>query len=247
MYYWNKENFEGLLELADELKKTPELSELGEYCVLREKGLRSRALAQLDQFLNKAALWDQNLARCNVLIVLQADARTSEAHQFMTHPLMTRLIYPTLEQWVIDEPSSVVPLRWLGLLRSDSDALRRVLSLTPSDVPVRRRLIKCALDATGYATHHLSESVLLSPVEETRKSIAIARRWIDSAHDIKPFADLSAEVEEYELMLDDWVAYNESPVGSFPEWCKNKGRTYSWPTIVYYDEGHAQQKNEPDS
>ena len=240
MHYWNKGNFEGLLELAAELKKTSELRELAEYCMLREKGLRSRAMTHLDEFLNKASLWDPDSARRNVLIVLKADARTPAAHQFKTHPLLTRLIYPTLEQWATDEPSSVEPLRWLGLLRSDPDTLSRALSLTPSDVPVRRRLINIAIETADYATHHLSESVLLSTVAETRDSISSARQLIASAPNFKPFADLVAEIDKYEQMLDDWEDYSQSLDGTFPQWCAAKGRTYSWPSIVYYDDDRAQ-------
>lgn len=240
MHYWNRDNFVGLLELARELEKTHELRVLGEYCVLREKGLRAQALARLDDFLTEAALWDIDMRRRSVLTILQASARISAAHQFMTHPLLMQLVYPTLEQWVTDEPSAVEPLHWLGLLRSDPDALRRALSLEPSDVPVRRRLINFALAAADHATHHFSESVLLSTVEETRASISTAREWIASAPDIKPFTDLSAEADEYEQMIDDWVAYNQSPVGAFPQWCEARGRTYFWSTIVYYDNGSAQ-------
>ncbi len=247
MHYWNKDNFKGLLELARELDITPELGALANYCVLREKGLRPQALAQLDDFLTEAALWDTDLARRNVLAILQADARTLKAHQFMIHPLMVRLISPTLERWVTEVPSAVEPLRWLGLLRSDPDALRRALSLNPSDVPVRRRLINFALDSADYATHHLSESVLLSTVEETRESIATARRWIASAPNVKRFVYLSGEADEYDQMLDDWVAYKQSPVGSFPQWCEARNRTYSWPTIVYYGDGSAQREDAPDS
>jgi hypothetical protein len=247
MHYWNKGNFEGLLELARELGKTPEFVALAEYCELREKGLRSQALAQLDDFLNKAALWDADLARSNVSIILQADARTPAAHQFLTHPLLTRLIYPTLEHWLTDVPSAAEPLHWLGLLRSDPDALRRALSLVPSDGPVRRRLINFALNAADHATHHLSESVLLSTTDETRESIASVRQLIASAPDIKPFADLSADADEYEQMLDDWEVYNQSPDGTFPQWCEARGRTYSWPTIVYYDNGRAQQGTAADA
>jgi hypothetical protein len=247
MHYWNKGNFEGLLELARELADTAELSALAEYCVLREKGLRAQALARLNDFLAEAALWDIDLARRNVATILKAASRIAEAHQFITHPLLTRLIYPTLEQWVNDEASAVEPLRWLGLLRSDPDALRHALSLAPSDVPVRRKLINFALNAADHATHHLSESVLLYKVEEARASIATAREWITSAPDIQPFTDLSAEADEYEQIIDDWVAYSQSPVGTFPQWCEEKGRTYSWPTIVYYDDGSAQQNAAADA
>ncbi|MCL2310617.1 MAG: hypothetical protein FWC42_10210 [Proteobacteria bacterium] len=241
MYYWNKDNFEGLLELAHELRKTPELGRLAEYCVLREKGLRSQALARLNDFLAEAALWDTGLARRNVLTILEAGARTSEAHPFMAHPLLARLIYPTLDQWMVDEPSAVEPLRWFGLLQSDADALRRALSLSPDDIPVRRRLIHFAIDYADFATHHLSESVLLSSVEEVRAAIATARQYIASAPDIKPFAGLSVEANEYEQMVDDWEAYNQSPTGTFPQWCKTKGRAYSWPAVIYYDDDAVQQ------
>ena len=183
MHYWNQDNFEGLLKLAGELEKTQELRPLAEYCVLREKGLRRKALEQLDGFLDEAARWDAEMARRNVLIVLEAAAHTPETHQFMTHPLLMGLVCPTLEQWTCDEPSAVEPLRWLGLLRSDADALKRALFMKPSDIQVRRRLINIALGAAEYATHHLGESILLGTVQETRASIASARRWIESAPD----------------------------------------------------------------
>jgi len=236
MNYWNKSNLEGLLELAGELNEVPELGALSEYCILRERGLRARAFEQLDSFLNTAELWPPSLARRNVLTILQADARSRQAHKFIAHPLLSRLVFPTLEHWKEEEPSSVEPLRWLGLLRSESDALERTLSLMPSDVPVRRKLINLALDVADYSTHHLSESTLLGSVEEARESIATASFLISSAPDIKPFDDLLAEAKEYEQMLDDWETYNASPAGTFPEWCEKHGRTYSWPTIVYYDD-----------
>jgi len=237
MYYCDKANFEGLLGLASELEKTPELGMLAEYCVLREKGLRSKALARLDDFLSGAALWEIGLARRNVLIILQANERTPAARQFMTHPLLMRLIHPILDQWIDDDPSAFEPLRWSGLLRSDSNALRCALSLSLGDIPLRRRLIEKALDVVYYATHHLSESMLLLSIEETRAAIATARQWITSAPDISSFADLSAETDQYEQMVDDWVAYRQSPVGKldvFPQWCQARRHTYSWPAVFYY-------------
>ncbi|MFN5027788.1 MAG: hypothetical protein ACK5D9_01440 [Burkholderiales bacterium] len=247
MHYWNKDNFVGLLELARELETALSLRALAEYCVLREKGLRAQALARLDGFLSEATLWEVDMRRSNVLTILQASARISTAHQFMTHALRTQLVYPTLEQWITSEPDAVEPVRWLGLLRSDPDALRRALQLEPSDVPVRRRLINFALGAADHATHHLSESVLLSTVDETRAAISAAREWIATAPDIQPFTDLSAAADEYEQMIDDWVKYNQSPVGTFPQWCDGRGRTYSWPTVVYYNNRPAPHNADADT
>lgn len=246
MHYWNKDNFEGLLDLAHELGKTPELELLSEYCVLRERGLRKKALHRLNEFLDKASSWDIETARSLVLTILSADARTPEAHQFMTHPLLTRLIFPVLEQWGADRPSALEPLRWLGMLRSDVVALEKALSLDPTDVPVRRRLVNFALDSVDHATHHLSESVLLLTAEETRASIAAARDLIASAPDSSMFAYLSAEADEYERMVDDWVTYTQHPLGAFPEWCEKQGHRYSWPMIVYYDDGSGQPADAQD-
>lgn len=240
MHYWNKDSFEGLLDLAQELGKTPELELLSEYCLLRERGLRQQALHRLNEFLDKASSWNVETARSLVLTILSADARTPEAHQFMTHPLLTRLIFPVLEQWVIDRPSALEPLRWLGMLRSNVAALEKALSLDPTDVPVRRKLVNFALGSADHATHHLSESVLLLTVEETRASIAAARVLIASAPDSSMFGYLSAEADEYERMVDDWVTYTQHPVGTFPEWCEKQGHRYSWPMIVYYDDGSGQ-------
>lgn len=78
MHYWNRDNFVGLLELARELANTHALRVLAEYCVLREKGLRTQALARLDEFLTEAALWDIDMRRRNVLTVLQASARITQ-------------------------------------------------------------------------------------------------------------------------------------------------------------------------
>lgn len=41
-YYWNRDNFESLLDLAKELRTVPELAHLADYCELREKGLRKQ-------------------------------------------------------------------------------------------------------------------------------------------------------------------------------------------------------------
>lgn len=235
MHYWNKDNFEGLVELSRELKLTEELTELAEYCNLREQGLRKQALKRLDAFLKTAETWNSERARHLVLVILRADARTPETHQFMTHPLLTKFIYPTLNQWKADEPSEIEALHWLGLLLSDTKDLEAALAIDPADVPVRRRLINLELDDADHATHHLSESVLLSTVEETRSAIEKAREWISSAPDAKPFADLQAEADSYEQILEDWVEYRQSPAGTFPEWCESQGRQYSWLTIVYYD------------
>jgi hypothetical protein len=197
-------------------------------------------LHRLEEFLSETSSWGVEESRRLVLTILSANARIPEAHQFMTHPLLNGLVFPILEQWSAEDPSALEPLRWLGLLRSDGDALRSALSLDPADVPVRRRLISFALDSADHATHHLSESILLLTVEETRASIALARELIASAPDQHAFSYWSAEADQYEQMVNDWEAWSRTRVGTFPGWCQKNGRMYSWPTIVYYDDDSGQ-------
>ena len=235
MYYWNRDNFQSLLELGTELAKQPDLALLAEYCMLREKGLRKQAFEALNRFLSDAELWSDEQARCNVLVIVQADARMPAAHQFMASPLLQKLIYPRLEHWLAAAPAAVEPKRWLGLLRRDAELLQQALELDPADVVVRGRLIDFALHSADYATHHLDESILLCPVSDVRAAIALARRMIEAAPDVEPFQHYVVEADQYEQMLDDWDEYQLANSGTFPEWCQAKGRSYSWCTRVYYN------------
>lgn len=56
MYYWNRDNFEGLLSVADVLSKNEHYSFFVYYCRLREKGLRKEALQKLEQFIEHIKL-----------------------------------------------------------------------------------------------------------------------------------------------------------------------------------------------
>lgn len=235
MHYWNQDNFQSLLALADALAKHPDLALLAEYCRLREQGLRKPAFDALNRFLSAAEHWSDEQARRHVLTIVQVDARTPEAHQFMAVPLLQKLIYPRLEQWLDAVPNAVEPTRWLGLLRRDAALLRQALVLDPADVVVRSRLIDYALDAADHATHHLNESILLGQVAEVREAIALARNLIATAPDPEPFRSYVAEANQFEQMMDDWEAYQVSKTGTFPEWCQAKGRSYTWCTHVYYN------------
>ena len=235
MHYWNKPNFEGLLQLAEALSSDERLTSLAQYCRCRERGLRQEAFAALEQFLGAASRWKSSDARRICQAVLELHARTPKAHQFLTQPLSARFVLPVLEAWVADEPDSQTALRWLGILRRDSGLLQRALALSPEDVPVRRRLADRHLSEVDHATHHLGESQLLGSLEATRESLAKARAILDEAPDSAPMADLAREISEFESMLDDWESYREMPEGTFPEWCARRDRPYSWPTIVYYD------------
>jgi hypothetical protein len=237
MHYWNKDNFEGLADLARDLEARERCGHLAEYCRCRHSGLRREAFAALERFLADAKGWEPAAAREIAITILELRARTPQAHQFLTQPLLERFLLPTLKAWVEDAPTSLIPVRWLGILNHDPSLLSRVLAASPDDIPVRRILTELQLSQADYATHHLVEGTFLGDPDATRAALARATTLVEASPQPEAVADLSSEIEHYEGLVADWLAYCASPEGTFPDWCAARGRAYRWPTIVYYDEG----------
>jgi len=235
VYYWNKDNFDGLVAIANALDDIPQLQLLANYCRLRERGLRKQALQVLRDFLSVAAEWTNDNSREVVVFVLEVHARVPDAHTFMTEPLWNEFVFPVLDDWHSTSPAAIVPLRWLGLLRRDTNLLERTLSALPNDIPVRRELVNSALSEANCATHHLDESLFLGKVSAAKVQLAQARMWLDSAFPPEPFNDLREELGRLHQMVVDWETYQDAPHGTFPDWCNANGRKYQWPAKVYYN------------
>lgn len=235
MYYWNKDNFEGLLTLAQSLDAHSDLKPLASYCRYREKGLRREAFSALEGFLVASRSFDSATARRAAIEILEANSRTSESHQFLTQPLTARFLVPTLKAWMEEDAGATLPVRWLGILHRDPELLTRALALCPEDRPVRTILIDFALGWADHATHHLDESIFLGSVDEATSALERARSLIAKAPDPDALAHLTSEVHYFDCLIADWKAYSENPQGSFPEWCAERGRNYNYPVKIYYD------------
>lgn len=237
MHYWNKSNFEGLADLAEELGADARLASLAEYCRLREQGLRRDALAALERFLGSGCFGEPDVARAATIRILELHARTPQAHQFLAQPLLHRFLIPTLHGWLEAEPASSIPARWLGILNRDAPMLRRALAASPEDLPVRRLLADLELSEAEYATHHLVESRFIGDPAAAQAALVSARALVEGALQAEAVSDLLAEIEHHVALISDWLAYRNAPEGTFPEWCNARGRSYKWPTVVYYGEG----------
>lgn len=237
--YWNQPNFEGLLTLATHFETQPGLHALAQYCRMREKGLRREAFSALEQFLAATLSFDTATRRTAAVDIFEANARTHEAHQFLSQPLLSRFLLPTLKAWADEQPSAQVPLRWLGLQLNEQALLVRALALCPADIPVRMRLINHYLSSADHATHHLDESHFIGNVDYARDELARAQVLISSAAEPERLHHLQTELLEYQNLIADWVAYCESksktPCDSFPQWCAEQGRTYHYPAKFYYN------------
>lgn len=234
MYYWNQDNFDGLIQVADALNDSPLTVLLAEYCRLRECGLRRDAFRALDKFISSAKTWDSSIARAVAQQILELNARTPEAHQFLSQPLLTGFLKPTLEKWLVEDEHSQVALRWLGILEGDFAFLRKALELKPEDVPVRKRLVNRLLDHVDFVTHHIGESFLCGDLEDAKVELISARNVIDAAPDPSPFNGLLVDVKLFEVLIEHWEEYTANPVGTFFEWCANHGYSHRFCKSYYY-------------
>lgn len=232
--YWNQPNFEGLLTLAAHFEAQPGLQALAQYCRMREKGLRREAFSALEQFLASASSFDTATQRALAVDIFEANARTHEAHHLLNQPLMSRFLLPTLQAWVDEQPNAQVPLRWLGLQRNEHELLLRALALNPADTPVRMRLIDHHLSSADHATHHLDESHFIGEVQYALDELARAQALITGATEPERLQHRHTELLAYQDLIADWIAYSRAPSGSFPQWCADQGRTYTYPAKYYY-------------
>lgn len=211
-------------QVAEQLGEYPQLTALAEYCRQRERGLRRDAFKALHKFIHATETWLAADARWACHKILEIHAQSPEAHQLLSHPLLTRFIFPVLDAWLTDDPTSHPSLRWLGILRRDRSLLERAVARSPDDVLARRHLAGRFLSDVEFATHHLAESRLLADLDATRVALAEARSVAEGAPDRHLLQDIFAEIEEYEALLRDWESYSSAPHGTFPEWCNRRGR-----------------------
>jgi len=238
MHYWNRDNFEGLLDLANALEgKGQDFNLLSDYCRNRERGLRKQAFESLQQFLEISNSWSDYDARDRCQTILELQSLVPGIHQFLSQPLVSGFVDPVLEKWLTDEPENHHALRWLGLLHGESDFLFKALEISPDDNPVRSRLIAMHIDEVDYATHHLDESHFIGDLEDAMRALETASQLLEAAVGCFPAKQFADEIDEYQQMLTDWKEYVSAPAGTFPDWCASRGRSYSWPIKVYYDGG----------
>jgi len=236
MHYWNRDNFEGLFELANALEaNSSDLSLLSEYCRNREKGLRNQAFQSLQQFLEVSNAWPESDAREKCAVILELQSLVPHVHQFLSQPLLKQFIEPVLQKWLSEAPDNYQALRWSGLLHWDANLLFKALEICPEDKPVRSKLISMHIDEVDYATHHLDEGYFIGDFDDAVKSLEIAKSLLEAGLNSPAIKGLTEEIAEYKQLLDDWASYTKAPTGTFPEWCASKGRQYTWSIRVYYD------------
>lgn len=233
MWYWNKQNFESLVAVADSIANQPQWSLFAQYCRLREKGLRPQSLQAIAQLIDEAATWTVHERRQFVDWLYETSLRNPKAHQLIPTPLNQQLLVPTLKEWVASEPSNATPERWLGFATADHQHFSNALSLDSTDDVSRYRLVSCDLADVDHQCHHLPECFL----GEIDTAIALMHRARELAAGFSdPEITITFEEDFRELYgkVRDWQAFRESGIESFADWCLSNGRIYRWHNAYYF-------------
>lgn len=162
MRNWRDEHYRTLKEVSHEANSHLPWAEFGMYCDLQERGLRRQAFHALDAFIAKIEKAPFDARRDFVSWLLHRADDRDGLSALVPHPLRTKVVAPTLEEWITVSPDSAEPFRWLGTLHD----LRRAMALDPFDEIASRRFIKYALAHVGYSVHELPAGYLGDPIED---------------------------------------------------------------------------------
>jgi hypothetical protein len=161
--YWSDDRFPGLPALAAEIPADSSWAGYGEYLLKRLDRQRESAFQVLDEFiLNFSSAPACDRRQFISWLMSRIDGNVNEF--VLPRALWTRLVEPTLAEWIASDLTCSEPLRWMG----DESHLRQALTIDPSDEIARRKLIALILIAVGVATHELPTGYLGDPDEDLR-------------------------------------------------------------------------------
>jgi hypothetical protein len=246
------EYVQAMLAAADAAERRPAWAEYAHYCRNRERGLRRQALASLNQFISGAESWpfDQRREFAAWLSSL-LETPGWERYDLTPYPLVTRLLIPTLHQWLELDPTTPLPHRWLGMFFSNhayhvvvaglgpmpqnaAEYLRRALELDANEQPARVRLARLLIGWLNYDAHHLPDFYIGDPADDVA-TVQEAARLIEGISASSVREQMSAELQLIRQRLDDWIAFCSERGTDFAEWCRLRGRAYRWCRAYYYE------------
>jgi len=235
MYYWNKDNFEGLESVGEKYSSIEGYELFGAYCLQKGKGLKKQAVGSIKDFVSVAKTEPVEKQRAIAEELSELGFWNGQIHQLLAHPLLVYL-KGVLEQWHSDDPINPTPLKWLGYIDRDMSCYEKALKLAPNDEVCISRIAQSHLDDVDFQAHHLSESQFLGSFDKAKDSLGAARSLIERLSTEHVQTEMQREVEYYNRLLACWEEYsNLTTTEPFPDWCASKGEKFNFWSIVYYD------------
>lgn len=162
MHFWRDTYNRSLIEVAAAARQNPDWMAFGEYCELQEQGLRKRALVSLGAFIERMEVATFIERKKFVGWLLHQANDRDASHMLKPHPLLTRIVGPTLREWEALEPECGEVHRWLG----GGAHLRRAMMLDAEDGIARKLFVDNVLSFVRYSVHELPIGYLGDPHDD---------------------------------------------------------------------------------
>ncbi|HWW57046.1 MAG TPA: hypothetical protein VN047_09150 [Sphingopyxis sp.] len=125
-------------------------------------GLKAQAKSALGTFLAEAQAWPETVRRDFIVWLDRARQEFNDRKAITPHPVMTKLVLPTLQVWIANEPDAAWPHILLGRFHDwKLDAVppevhfRAALRRDPAITEAQRGLAFALVDIVEYNQHHL--------------------------------------------------------------------------------------------
>lgn len=220
MWYWRKGNYKGLLSFAEEIQDDLDLDSYAKYCIKREKGLRKQAFQDLNNFISSALGWPLEKRFQFVDLLLHVLNENNDIYDLIPQPLDSRIVQPTLLEWIKVNPDDPASYRWLG----KEDNWRKALMLDRSEQISRIRLIKHLIYCSYFSTHHLPEGYIGNPSEDLM-GLNEAKGLLTELSDQVLQNKLLNEINHYRALVKSYYDYEQSKSKtSFEKWANDNKR-----------------------
>lgn len=168
------------LDALAEVGSAPDILGLSRYCRLRVKGLRKEAMRALAEFLDCATELPFIDRRAFVLALTEHRKVFSVPHLLCPEPLVTRLVLPTLKEWLRGDPDSATACFLLGTYslgtaaaavgEAPIECFRKAIALDPKHQDARLAFVSLVANWVRYAQHELPYGYI-GPAEEDVRAL----------------------------------------------------------------------------
>lgn len=150
-FYWRKDWFESLSKISS--ADTDELwNDYKAYCEFQEKGIRKIAFKHLNTFIDSICREALKNRMLFVRWIMPLAHSSPNFGQLLPHPLIEKLIKPTIKESLGLHPSDPDLLFWRGHLLRDYESLHQAIHSDPHHIASRSLLIEWKLGIVDYTS-----------------------------------------------------------------------------------------------
>jgi hypothetical protein len=213
-----------LLTVGKASQVNPDWADYANYCLAREKGLRSEAFEYLDKFLKSTDHWadEKKIEFVKFLFQLFDTVKEADYGPF-PQPLSDKLIKPALAKWCNTEKTDGNPFRWYGKYYRSEEHLFKALEINPADDLARQTLLGWWSYNIYYAVHHLPEGYIGEPIEDLKLGEEI-KEHIEklTTKELKKY--WTNESEGNLELVQNYIDWKKSGQTDFVQWGKENNK-----------------------